>query len=193
MTIFLNLRGTNGAGKTTLARRFFDGQSPADTLRWLDKTPYHDLGTRWLLGRYDRATCGGCDTIKTQDEVCLLLRTAAARGVPLVVFEGLLLSGLWTRYYNLDVELTGQGHTVWWAFLDTPLALSIERTNARRAARGVGPLEDVTNLAAKHRSVEMCRTRAVAHGCRTLVLPPDAEQAYSWLHLSWEGRDAFIS
>src|SRR5208283_34697 len=108
----VNIRGTSGAGKSTLVRRFLDTYN-GQALRGPDgkirgyvcraKSEYGLQGDVYIVGSYERPT-GGCDGVKTQDEICDRVREFAALGD--VLYEGLLVSGLFGRYNALAEELT---------------------------------------------------------------------------------------
>lgn len=173
--MIINIRGTSGSGKTHLARELMAAMEnvnpiPGDsqigglgthyprnknskaigyagTYTYPDKIPHHVS----IVGRYETA-CGGCDTIKTQDEICDRVRAFATRGD--VVFEGLLVSVLYDRYAKLATELMNVYNRVKpvneaalkrdldtfppfiFAFLDTPEELCVERVKQRRIAAG---------------------------------------------------------
>lgn len=142
--MIINLRGTSGSGKTWAVRRLMDlaaaQGTAAQPLNAEISKPNKITGYRvglpsghpvYILGSYAN-TCGGCDTIKTQDEVCDRVRHYATQGH--VVFEGLLISHLFSRYQALDREL--QPIPFVWAFPNTPLDVCLQRVQARRDARG---------------------------------------------------------
>ena len=66
-----------------------------------------------------------------------------------VIFEGLLISHLFSRYAMLDRELFAQGIPFVWAFLDTPLEICLDRVRARREARGTETPLNVKNTTDK--------------------------------------------
>jgi cytidylate kinase len=149
--VIVNIRGTSGSGKTTVVRGLMSAASVEkvfaddtdDALFGQSKHPdayaltMPDVSpTVFVIGSYEN-TCGGCDAIPKQDEICERVRRYASRGH--VVMEGLLMSHLFGRYAALDRELQPTPYI--WAFLDTPLDLCIERVKARRDARGVAKKE----------------------------------------------------
>lgn len=144
----INLRGTSGSGKTTIVRgimakasqinpMFFTGtgfievvgkeKKPDGYRMYLDGKP-----SVYAIGSYEN-TCGGCDAISSQDEICDRIRRYAPHGHVLV--EGLLMSHLFSRYAMLDRELHAKGIDFVWAFIDTPLELCLQRVEARREER----------------------------------------------------------
>lgn len=134
--MIINLRGTSGSGKSTAVRYVMAGGSVSEVRA--DPVDKHPIGYAVsgavdgvvsVVGKYTTA-CGGCDTIKTQDEICGRVRRFATDGH--VLFEGLLISHLFSRYAALSDELGG----ICFGFLDTPLEVCLERVRARRAARG---------------------------------------------------------
>jgi hypothetical protein len=94
---------------------------------------FYDMIPVYIIGSY-KNTCGGCDTIPTQDLACSLVRHFSQFGH--VLFEGLLMSHLFARYAALYNELTSAGEKFVVAYMDTPLELSVERVKQRRLAAG---------------------------------------------------------
>lgn len=173
--MIINIRGTSGSGKTHLVRELMSAMTdlkliPGDsqigglathypknkeskaigysgTLTYPDEIDHRVH----VVGRYETA-CGGCDTIKTQDEICDRVRAFATRGD--VVFEGLLVSVLYDRYRKLCESLSIAHHIqkpvqeavlgrdqetfppFIFAFLDTPEEVCVQRVKDRRAAAG---------------------------------------------------------
>lgn len=167
MSVIVNIRGTSGSGKSTLVRKLMGTAASVEPLvfRRLDEhttrhdkaaadqkpTDYrldHPLGDIFVVGRYETA-CGGCDGIKTQDEICDRVRHYAQFGH--VVFEGLLISHLFSRYEALARELQGKGHRYVTAFLNTPLDVCLQRVQQRRLARGNTKPLNTKNTEDKHR------------------------------------------
>jgi hypothetical protein len=139
-----------------------------------------------VVGAY-KNTCGGCDGIQLQDEICRLVHEAASSGAD-VVFEGLLISHLFSRYRDLDRELASRGQHTIWAFFDTPLEVCLDRVRARRDERAAtkgkvaGPL-DVTNTTNKwydmRRVFEKCQADKL--DARWLPYQNATETAWSWI------------
>lgn len=169
MTI-VNLRGTNGSGKSTVARALLEDagayevelaahHSPAGKPRPVIgyMAPARDL---IVIGPY-RTQCGGCDAVPTQDLICEAVRRASGMAEH-VFFEGLLISGLYSRYRALSQELGG----FTWAFLDTPL----EKCLARVAGRNGGkPLKrDGETVKGKYRAILRTREKALSDGERVV-------------------------
>jgi len=135
MTI-INIRGTSGCGKSTVVRALMgDNAEPLPNEKGRVEN-YRIPGVdgkpdTYIIGRYETA-CGGCDGVKTQNEICNRVRHFSKLGN--VVFEGLLISHLHSRYRDLAREL-GEEDFVF-LFLDTPLEVCLDRVRARREARG---------------------------------------------------------
>jgi len=146
----INIRGTSGSGKSTLVRQLMDAHGPVTPLGSPKILGYQCGPDLRVVGRYTNA-CGGCDGIKTQDEVSTRVREYAQHGH--VVFEGLLVSGIVERYRALAEELGG----FTFAFLNTPLEVCLERVHQRRAAKGNDRPLDPTLTTAKW---ERCRQAA---------------------------------
>ena len=146
--MIINLRGTSGSGKTTVVRALMAKYPAIEPLMVADergREKIHGYECRmanfpgnppnlYVVGSY-KNVCGGCDGIKTQDEICNRVRNYAGLAGD-VVFEGLLISHLFSRYVNLDREMssTNSQQTIW-AFLDTPEQVCVDRVKARREQR----------------------------------------------------------
>jgi len=142
--MILDIRGTHGSGKSTVARRFIETYENKCLLGpayepWEDA--YKDGKEQHLgyliedldlvvLGNYSN-TCGGCDGIKTADEVCRRVDLFHSEGLN-VLLEGILVSHTYGRYRKLAKEL-GNYHFL---FLDTPMEVCIERVKQRRLQAG---------------------------------------------------------
>lgn len=163
-----NIRGTSGAGKTTLVRSitglfrfhqdtFVSGRKrPIATVYW--NKPEHRL---CVVGSY-RNVCGGCDTIKTIDEVFAVIRGAHSRGQD-VIFEGLLVSVDFRRtvaLYNDGLPLTVIG-------LKTPIDVCIRNVEKRRRKRGVTEPLNPKNTVSKHKGVSRSLERLGEIGIAT--------------------------
>lgn len=115
----------------------------------------------YVLGSYE-ANCGGCDTIQPFDEIPALIKEYMSHPHPtILVYEGLLISHSIGRIGEL-VKQYGRRHIM--AFLDTPLEVCLQRVDARRAERGVGPLLDNTNIVKDYKAVQRARERAIQMG-----------------------------
>ena len=165
-TTVINIRGTSGSGKSTLIRQYLaaHGNGVKVTVPNGKKSltigyATEDRPPTFVVGRYE-TDCGGCDTIKTQDEICHRVRKFARSGH--VLFEGLLVSHIYGRYRDLAIEHTrDRGGPFHFAFLDTPLELCIERVTQRRLSKGNTKPLDPTNTIQKwhdsRRVFEKCK------------------------------------
>jgi hypothetical protein len=152
--MIINPRGTSGSGKTTIIRGImdhypavipiFDNENQRKPIGY-QLTSHPDIKSTYVVGSYENV-CGGCDSIKTQDEICDRVRRFAPLGHVLV--EGLLMSHSFSRYRALALELKPITDYVF-AFLDTPLPLCIERIQSRRDARGATTPLNTTNTTQK--------------------------------------------
>jgi len=129
--MLINIRGTSGSGKSTLVRKVMDKIGV--------RAPYQSPGKRKplikgyalnggiaVVGRYETA-CGGCDTIKTQDEIEELVRKYH-KEMAHVIWEGLLVCSSYGRWSIVDDEI---GPTQW-VFLDTPYEQCLTNILIRR-------------------------------------------------------------
>lgn len=183
--MIIQLRGTSGSGKTTIVKAIMtdytgiksrvmvsDRKQPIGYIlqRGVDQPAGRPLA---VIGHYETA-CGGCDTIKTADEVYSRMAHAHELGFD-VLFEGLLLSGEINRTMDWVKDHQGFYHT---AFIDTELEECLASINLRRAARG--KLEPVarTNTESKFKAMvnverrlrEQLPEEAVFKGDRAAVL-----------------------
>lgn len=173
--MIINIRGTSGSGKSTLVYKFMDDYPVDKILNEKGKVQDYVAHTPWgqffILGRYE-TQCGGCDTIKTQDEICDRIRKYVRKGH--VIFEGLLVSGIATRYFELAEELfeIKYGAPFIMAFLDTPYELCIERIIERRKERGntkeLNPTNTKNKFATNEKIKGQCPQRLIRGVCREL-------------------------
>ena len=171
--MIINIRGTSGSGKTHLVRKLIATSTNDHIL--LDgrrKTMAHmlmldDIIPVFLIGSYANV-CGGCDTIRTQSEVCSRVRHFSQFGH--VVFEGLVLSHILSRYAALDKELSDQGERYIWAYLNTSLETCLENVQNRRTKRGDDREFNPKNTIDKHMSTIKCMEKTQDAGLEVVVL-----------------------
>lgn len=150
--IAINISGTGGSGKSTLARRVMELYPVPDPT--MVEGRKRRMGTRlftsieeparlYVPGHYDTA-CGGCDTIKTVDEVYRQVREQLEKGTS-VLFEGIMVQDDVTRAVALDKllkqrrdggETYRDGGQLYVIRLSTPVETCLERIRGRRAAAG---------------------------------------------------------
>lgn len=189
----INIRGTSGSTKSTLVRKFLDTYN-GQALRGPDgkirgyvcraKSEYGFQRDIYIVGSYERPT-GGCDGLKTQDEICDRVREFAALGD--VLYEGLLVSGLFRRYNALAEELTQHHHI--FGFLDTPLQKCIDRVLSRRAVRAAvkgettRPFDPNKTLTPKYHAISSCRAKFINAGKDVRNIPHERafETLVAWL------------
>jgi len=123
----------------------------------------------YTIGNYSGAACGGCDTVKTQNLVCSLVRHFAQFGH--VIFEGLIMSHLYARYVALSNELKDCGEHMVFLYLDTPIELCLDRIKQRRLDVGNTKLLNPANTIGKHESIRKCYAKM-----------EDAGMDVRWLH-----------
>lgn len=163
MTTLINIRGTNGSGKTTAIRSVMLEHT---MLPWVlrEGKKEHILGyvsqdlRIGIVGKYT-TTCGGCDTIKTQDEIkqriLELKKILKPEGV--ILFEGVLVSTIFKPWYEFAKEHFG-GMT--WAYLDTPLGVCLSRIQERNGGK---PIKEEL-VAQKIKTIGATRKKAVEAG-----------------------------
>lgn len=163
MPTILKLTGTNGSGKSTVGRallRLYGGNAEAlqtvvkrSGARDEDLLLHFGTGSKLIvLGPYETA-CGGCDAIQPYSRIIDKLReytTSKYTKGAHIFMEGVMISGRGSIGEFFDS--LPKRYNVVYGVMDTPLAVCIERVNARRAARGVTEPVNPTNMTAKHRS-----------------------------------------
>lgn len=162
--IIINVRGNSGSGKTFLTREFIklatyvNGTEPDQTFIYQKK--------EWaVLGKYGNV-CGGCDTIKTQQEIIDRVENYATQGIN-VWLEGLILS---TLYGSVGAYSEKFGDRWIFAYLMTPLDVCLRRIYERRKEAGnTKPLNE-TNTRNRVRAIEGSRLRCIDEGRRVVDL-----------------------
>lgn len=134
MAIF-DVRSTHGGGKSFIMHELLRLYGNEDIVEDNQKIGHYCRGLDLaIVGRYDRV-CGGCDGIKTQEEIERRLRLFLTR-YHHVALEGILVAHTFSRYDRLARQLTSEGFSYNFLFLDTPLTNCIARVKARRLERG---------------------------------------------------------
>ncbi len=171
--VVLNPRGTNGSGKSTIVFQLMkkfgctaltDDSLPFKSKVWAYKL--HCYPPMYVVGRYETAT-GGCDTVKTLDEVGERICKLSKKGD--VLFEGLLASGLYGRFLALEHKLPRCRFV--YCTLDTPLKVCIERVIQRRAAKGKIDELNPKALTNKFWAVKSSRLGLMKAGSRVADVP----------------------
>lgn len=185
--MILDIRGTHGSGKSWIMRVLLaaeaEGTDPSKLAvsgraypnTKLDHPEIH-LGYKlpqwdaFLLGRYV-TDCGGCDGIKTADEVCRRVRRAASI-YRHVLLEGILVAHTFQRYSDLASDMEEQGHPYVFCFLNTPLKTCVARVRSRRRRRGDSRTLNPGNVIRDHARIwRRLRAQCVEAGHRTVELP----------------------
>jgi len=184
--MIINLRGPNAAGKTTIAR---DLMARAECRPVRLKPGGRPIGyagpAPWrleVLGSYENA-CGGCDTIRTVQEVIDRTERAMHRGAN-VLFEGILISttfgaiGTWAQGLKFPPVL--------FAFLDTPMEVCLDRLEKRRAesGRATKPL-NLENVKAKWHQNARLVSRFREAGLKVTILDWQRPVDQLWGEFGW--------
>jgi hypothetical protein len=167
--MIINIRGTSGSGKSTLVKRIMDlydkrepiftdgrkrplaynlfkkkasasGNSPQKAVAGVldESSEYDDRKQLFVPGHYE-ISCGGCDTLKTVDQVYDLVKHAAGEGIS-VLYEGIMVADDVTRAVALS-----KVHELHVVLLTTPVEECLRAIKDRRAEKGnTGPLESRT-------------------------------------------------
>lgn len=191
MTV-INIRGTGGSGKSTVVRRIMELYPCREALpRSTGKRPRGyllsgRLGTLLVPGHYETPT-GGCDTLKTVDEVYEMIWAAVRADPPQnVLYEGIMVQDDLSRAVKLDrwmresVAIYGQvpdeESRLNVIRLNTPIEVSLAGVRARREARGDERPLDEKNTRARHETQVRMESRLRAAGVAVEAL--DREAAY---------------
>lgn len=139
--MIINIRSTGGSGKSTLVKKIMALYS-ARTPNYIEgrKQPFFTVCThptlsgRELLvpGHYNVA-CGGCDTLKSPQQVFDIIH---AHGVLMdrdVLFEGIIVGDDFARIAKLSEERPGEVEVI---VLSTPIDECLRSIEARREAKG---------------------------------------------------------
>jgi thymidylate kinase len=166
--MIINIRGTNGSGKSTIARDFLGDAivelAPYQTPKGARKNVmgYHNRGLDLIVVGPYRTACGGCDAIKTQDLVKESVRIAAKKAQH-VLFEGFIVSGIYSGYRALSQELGG----ITWAYLDTPIEVCFARIQERNGGKSIKEYKVVE----KNKEIESTRLKAKRDGEKVVTIP----------------------
>lgn len=182
--MLLKINGTSGAGKSTLVRAIMSRYDRFDPVMVSDrKQPYgyvclpKTVNGRplFVLGHYE-TPCGGCDTIKTQDEIFDRVRSEHARGMD-VLFEGLLIGGEFKRTLALHTD----GLPFQILGLTTPLQTCLDSIQARREASGRVTEKPVSveNIRGKFETYERTLKKLENSGVPVHRLDRDAALAFA--------------
>jgi len=131
--MIVNIRGTSGAGKTTIIRELMEKYTHEDVTDRSGKVLavlIHWADPIYVIGRYDNV-CGGCDTIKTQDETRRRITKFCKQGH--VIYEGLTIGNGYAK--NL-AHHRRMNQAFAFATLDTPLTTCLARVRKRRKQAG---------------------------------------------------------
>jgi hypothetical protein len=167
----INIRGTNGSGKSHLIRSFLAkyetgkirAELPGDLLGIGGKVEAYRTLYRgapvYTIGQYETKG-GGCDLIPKQDMVCDLVRKYIKQGH--VLFEGVVITTLYSRYFNLSQEVGG----MIWAYLDTPLDKCIKRIERRggKKPEDLVAIKGETRVESKYNVALRTKAKAIADG-----------------------------
>lgn len=184
----VNIRGTGGSGKSTVVRRVMELYA-AKIPTHVDgrKQPYfytlyseeNEMAmeerkgrTLFVPGHYEIPT-GGCDTVKTVDEVYALLQGAVDEGAD-AIFEGIIVQDDVTRAVEFSKRIGRENFLV--IVLTTPLPDCLVAINERRAARG--QMEPVDPKNTTSRANRVTRIMARLRDAGVTVEKHDRESAF---------------
>lgn len=145
MTTVIAIRAGNGAGKSWCARKIMDATEKdfKKKAKLSNGVLINVYSTYVVIGSYDRPT-GGADTISKPQTVFDAVVEAAQYSN--VFFEGALVGTCWEPIVLLRERLEEIGAEYIPICLDTSYEQCIDNINQRRALKGDGPLEKLSNI-----------------------------------------------
>lgn len=148
----INIRGTHGAGKSWVVREVMSRlQGPREiVLRPEGKKVEGTLidGRVFVIGGYkEGVSTGGCDTIKSEDEIQEIVLRHAEAGEN-VLFEGIRVNGGHSRW--IAQARDNRQHEFCVLILNTKVEQCMENIRRRRIAAGLDPMnEDKVGIAVR--------------------------------------------
>ena len=146
--LIINVRGTSGSGKTHLTREFMKSRHPNIVTDNAGKVYGYSCNGWFVVGSYENV-CGGCDTIKTQQQIIDRVAWGVSMGYH-VWLEGLILSTI----YGLVGAYSEEYAERWvFAYLNTPVDVCVERVIERRRVAGNIKPFDKENTVKRHATI----------------------------------------
>lgn len=182
LPLIINLRGNSGSGKTFTTRAFMEKGNFRPDIDYGNETPedsallgglpkglfrgYVDERRGWaVVGKYENV-CGGCDTIKTQEQITWRIDHYAVN-CKVIWLEGLILS---TIYGSVGAYSEVFGDRWVFAYLQPPIEECIRRIKERRLAAGNAKPLNETNTRARVATIERNKQIVREHGRRVVEL-----------------------
>lgn len=139
----IQIRGNNGVGKTTMVREFINANGSNCEITSVSVGPRkiecHKINDIIIIGRYDKAACGGCDAaIKTGEElkntIAKIVRTLKPS---IIIFEGVMYG----KSYGFTYEIYKYAQAIKADFvaicLEPSFDVSLERIYSRNGGKEV--------------------------------------------------------
>lgn len=171
--VILNLRGTSGSGKSTIVRRVMECYKVSPCYQLERRQPLAYIGDRdpgaalFVPGHYE-TPCGGCDTIKTVDEVYHLVEQGIAYNRD-VIYEGIMVQDDVKRCAALH-----RRHPLTVIALTTPIDVCLASVQKRRDERGDERPLNPKNTISRAERVKRNAQRLRGMGVPVLFLDRDA-------------------
>ncbi|GAG56093.1 unnamed protein product [marine sediment metagenome] len=166
--MIIDIRGSHGSGKSHIVHSILHNKVQHSILRddLLVGIFVPELSLA-ILGDYS-VNCGGCDQIRTADEICQRVREfAGMKEVKHVLLEGILVAHTFQRYSDLANEMDEYV----FCFIEVPLVECVRRVRARRVERGKKPDFDLFHITADHKRIhQRLPTKFIEAGHRVVYI-----------------------
>lgn len=191
--MIVNLRGTSGAGKSTVVREVVRAYTPGG-IEYLGlqgrRQPYGYIHTAlragisrlYVPGHYE-TPCGGCDTIKTVDEVYALVTRYAAEGFD-VLYEGIMVQDDVRRAIEFSAVYKADFQVV---ALDTPIDVCLAGIQSRRDTKGDARPLNPKNTISRAKSVDRNMIKLAEAGVMTWTLSRETAPDTILKWFGWPG------
>lgn len=169
--LIIQVRGSNGVGKTTVVRGFLEEQpcTVADEVIHVNGRAIecHTAGDIFVIGRYNKNTCGGCDSaIKNAEELKNVLAYVARKIRPKVlIFEGVMYG----KTVRLGLELFNFSKAIGAQFVAVCLEPAFDKALERIYTRNGGKDVNLKTLMSTWRSALKSNAALRAAGVSTMT------------------------